>query len=136
MTTDDPYRLERIFPSASGVQLFSHTIEADTARFTFSLDQDCAWFSGHFPGNSVLPGVVQLHCAIQLGQQIFKELQHPSRVTQVKFKEMILPNTLVELKLDFNADKSVLKYCYQYPEQHTNQSQQSNQSFSVGNIRF
>lgn len=120
---------DAVFPEASGAKLFDHSIEAYNARFTFLLERTFPWFKGHYPGNPVLPGVVQLHGAIQLGQKIFVDGACPHKVTQVKFKEMILPNASVMLILKFKPEQSLLKFYYQKPNETDGQ-------FTVGTVKF
>ena len=55
-------------------------------------------FAGHFPAQPVLPGVVQLHWAVQLAQIAFG-LSRFSEVTQLKYKNVILPDAAVTLRL-------------------------------------
>lgn len=129
MNEDYAYLFDTVFPKASGAQLYSHSVEAYNALFTFELAPTFPWFQGHYPDNPVLPGVIQLHSAIELGQMLFVKQKWPNKITKLKFKEMILPNAKIMLTLNFNPTRSLLKYCYEQPDQ-------GNAQFAVGTIQF
>lgn len=75
-------------------------VEGGSERF-FELDitKDLDWFEGHFPGFPVLPGVVQLHWAVQLSQENFGFETVPHEVMNLKFKSIIVPPLAIELTL-------------------------------------
>jgi 3-hydroxymyristoyl/3-hydroxydecanoyl-(acyl carrier protein) dehydratase len=50
------------------------------------------WFHGHFPGNPILPGVAQLGMVFELIRQSFQQDLCVTRVSRVRFKQMILPD--------------------------------------------
>ena len=56
---------------------------------------------GHFEGDPILPGVVQLkHVALTETRRRFPELRALARVTRVKFKRMVLPGEALLLTLE------------------------------------
>ena len=64
-----------------------------------------AWFGGHFPGQPVLPGVVQLHWAAQVAQACFGFSTVPAEVKRLKFKNIVVPPQELELVIcRFGAD--------------------------------
>ncbi|HET6329718.1 MAG TPA: hypothetical protein VFF76_02930 [Holophagaceae bacterium] len=80
----------RPFPGAAGAYAFE--VEADHPAFT-----------GHFPGQPILPGVVQLDWAIRLGEAAFGPLGAFRSVEHLKFQATIGPLEPVELRLAWNA---------------------------------
>ena len=50
------------------------------------------WFTGHFPGNPVLPGIAQLGIVFDMIQQYLNEPLRLLEVSRVKYKKMILPD--------------------------------------------
>ena len=60
-------------------------------------DRRSPWFSGHFPGEPILPGIAQLHMVFEIIQQtegvdlVFKGLK------RVRFKKVIQPEEKIEI---------------------------------------
>lgn len=70
---------------------FRNHAGADQLSADVYVPAESPWFSGHFPGNPVLPGVAQLGMVYEV---IRHALDCPVRVleiSRVKFKRMILP---------------------------------------------
>lgn len=85
---------------------------ADAASLDLELDvgADCPWFAGHFPGQPILPGVVQIGWAAHFAGELTKRDTPPTVLDRVKFKRPILPETRLTLRLR-RAGESV---CYEY----------------------
>jgi 3-hydroxymyristoyl/3-hydroxydecanoyl-(acyl carrier protein) dehydratase len=79
--------------------ILSHVNSGDTQRFELDISSELIWFSGHFPGYPVLPGVVQLRWAVEMSQQHFGLGAGPNEVMRLKFKSIIVPPRAVELSL-------------------------------------
>ncbi|MDB4988871.1 MAG: hypothetical protein JWN04_4049 [Myxococcaceae bacterium] len=58
------------------------------------------YFRGHFEGQPILPGVVQLqHLALAETRRRFPELKALARVTRVKFKRLVEPGSILVVSL-------------------------------------
>ena len=57
------------------------------------------WFRGHFPGRPVLPGIVQVHWAVLVSAAYFGFQQVPTAINRLKFKNVIVPPSVVELSV-------------------------------------
>ena len=53
---------------------------------------DSPWFSGHFPGEPILPGVAQLAMALDAIKKINQRSLRISGVKRVRFKQVIRPD--------------------------------------------
>jgi 3-hydroxymyristoyl/3-hydroxydecanoyl-(acyl carrier protein) dehydratase len=82
------------------------------ATLTMYLTKNISWFAGHFPGQPVLPGVVQVHWAAKSAKTIFTDLQAISTISSLKFKTVILPETEIELTLCHNKEKASISFVY------------------------
>lgn len=70
-----------------------HRPASDKVVMTAEVGSDSHWFSGHFPGDPILPGIAQLEMVLDA---VCKLQRCPLRVTGVKkvrFKQIIRPET-------------------------------------------
>jgi hypothetical protein len=56
---------------------------------------DSPWFSGHFPGEPILPGIAQLHMALEALRKATPEGFRLIGVRRVRFKQIIRPEEVV-----------------------------------------
>lgn len=78
-----------------------------TVSLQLSIPDSLTWFAGHFPEQPVLPGVVQLDWAAQIVNWVFTINHEFQRVDSLKFNNMILPLTELDLRLTLNTETSV-----------------------------
>lgn len=83
-------------------------MSAATIDIAVSADLEC--LQGHFPGQPVLPGVVQVHWAIEHGERTFGPLGVFRGIKALKFHRIIEPGTNLRLELDFA--QGVLRFSY------------------------
>ena len=96
-----------------------------SARIDVHVQDDLAWFSGHFPEQPVLPGVVQTHWACELSQHLFL-MKGIQKVNNLKFKTMIFPNTRLVLNMTLNIEKKSVSFAFENNET----------TFSTGSLVF
>jgi acyl-coenzyme A synthetase/AMP-(fatty) acid ligase/3-hydroxymyristoyl/3-hydroxydecanoyl-(acyl carrier protein) dehydratase len=73
---------------------------------------DLAYFSGHFPTAPVLPGVVQVEWALNLGQQLMNLPEKFAGMEVLKFQQLVRPGDEVQLHLRFDPTRSKLYFAY------------------------
>ncbi|WP_448106077.1 AMP-binding protein [Pseudomonas azerbaijanoccidentalis] len=73
---------------------------------------DLAYFSGHFPTAPVLPGVVQVEWALNLGQQLMNLPEKFAGMEVLKFQQLVRPGDEVQLHLRFDPVRSKLYFAY------------------------
>ena len=74
-----------------------------TVTSVFRFPPSFAGFRGHFPGNPVLPGIVQLSTVRYIAEQAVQKRLRPDSINRTKFRAMIKPDKQVHIKLDFKA---------------------------------
>lgn len=91
-------------------------IEAAANGWAISLfiDENIRWFTGHFPEQPVLAGVVQTHWAAELGKFLFPLGDNFIRIDNLKFQTVILPGQSVTLHLEYlpDSENCALKFRY------------------------
>ncbi|ANH96226.1 AMP-binding protein [Pseudomonas koreensis] len=73
---------------------------------------DLAYFSGHFPKAPVLPGVVQVEWALQLGQQLLELPGKFAGMEVLKFQQLVRPGDEIQLHLRFDRERGKLYFAY------------------------
>ena len=90
---------------------FPHIVSVSDISGGFQLElgitEDLDGFHGHFPGNPVLPGVVQVHWAATFARQLFCLAGTPNEIKQLKFKNIVQPPATLTLKLMYQPDSRV-----------------------------
>jgi 3-hydroxymyristoyl/3-hydroxydecanoyl-(acyl carrier protein) dehydratase len=72
------------------------------------VSSDLCWFRGHFPGQPVLPGIVQLHWAILVCRGLYGFANVPHEVKRLKFKKVVVPPRDLELRVSCQSEGEVL----------------------------
>ncbi len=83
------------------------------AEYDLRLQPELFPFAGHFPGLPILPGVVQVHWAIRLGERDFAWPGPFTALEQLKFLAVVRPEDRLTLTLDWNAVQGRLRFDYQ-----------------------
>ncbi|HLN22606.1 MAG TPA: hydroxymyristoyl-ACP dehydratase [Patescibacteria group bacterium] len=84
----------------------------DQAVLTLAVPQTLAVFDGHFPGNPILPGVVQIDWAMRLAVGHLGIADPVARDFQVKFRRIIQPGVRLALTLRHDRVKQALAFEY------------------------
>lgn len=77
-----------------------------------SVPPDLAYFSGHFPKAPVLPGVVQVEWALNLGRQLLNLPGKFAGMEVLKFQQLVRPGDEVQLHLRFDPERDKLYFAY------------------------
>lgn len=72
------------------------------------LTEDCWFFKGHFPNNPVMPGVLQVEAAAQVGacallnrEENLGKTGYFAGIDRVKFRKMMLPGDVLNIEVEF-----------------------------------
>ena len=83
---------------------------------TLRIDEDITYFEGHFSTFQLLPGVTQIHWAVDYGQEFLATPPIFKGMEVIKFFKPITPGSTVELTLKWNSDKQKLLFAYNSAE--------------------
>ncbi|MBI3897948.1 MAG: beta-hydroxyacyl-ACP dehydratase [Gammaproteobacteria bacterium] len=90
-----------------------HETRADAAvRLRLRLTPDLEFFAGHFPDWPILPGVVQVHWAIALGQRYLGVTGVFRGLDNLKFHRVTPPETELDLDLQYHVERNLLAFAY------------------------
>ncbi|UWF49818.1 acyl-CoA synthetase family protein [Pseudomonas sp. N3-W] len=73
---------------------------------------DLAYFSGHFPQTPVLPGVVQVDWALNLGQHLMQLPEKFAGMEVLKFQQLVRPGDEIQLHLRFDQERGKLYFAF------------------------
>lgn len=83
------------------------------ASVTVTFPRTSPYFDGHFDDLPILPGIVQVDWAIRLGRELFAMTGDVVRIDALKFREIALPEQVLQLRLGHDAAASTLSFDYQ-----------------------
>ncbi|RZI43903.1 3-hydroxyacyl-ACP dehydratase [Herbaspirillum sp. HC18] len=87
--------------------------EAESVRVHLFVSSELDYFSGHFPGLPILPGVVQVDWAIRFARQHFVIPGVFIGMKALKFTAPVQPDTRAVLELRWNGVTGRLDFTYQ-----------------------
>lgn len=97
-----PHRFEMLL--IDEVEIVSETV----AKGKVILNDDCWFFKGHFPNNPVMPGVLQVEAAAQVGAVALLSKEENrgktgyfTGIDKVRFRKMMLPGDELNITVEF-----------------------------------
>lgn len=93
------------------VELQRSQPEAGKLCLQLAIPATLGWFAGHFPTQPLLPGVAQLDWVMAYGEELAPGMRFSS-IDNVKFQRPIVPQSELELNLQWDATRSVLSFSY------------------------
>ncbi len=93
--------------------IMDEAIEDGTASFRFRVSPALEYFKGHFEGCPILPGIVQVHWAIELAQRAFGLKGEFAGIENLKFLRLVRPDVTLELRLRHEPTKGRLHFAYE-----------------------
>jgi 3-hydroxymyristoyl/3-hydroxydecanoyl-(acyl carrier protein) dehydratase len=97
----------------------SARVDERRAVYAIDIDADLHAFEGHYPGNPILAGVVQVDWVMRFAREAFADAPQPvdwnafSGIDQLKFHQIIRPGERLELHLDWSAATGKLAFSYE-----------------------
>jgi 3-hydroxymyristoyl/3-hydroxydecanoyl-(acyl carrier protein) dehydratase len=93
--------------------IIRESIAPSRAEFEITVPEELFYLQGHFPQQPILPGVIQVHWAVQLAAARLGIESSFKGIESLKFHRVIKPLTPLKLTLE-QADKtSKLHFSYQ-----------------------
>ncbi|HET7922451.1 MAG TPA: thioester dehydrase [Gammaproteobacteria bacterium] len=86
--------------------------DATYSELDIAVRADNPWFEGHFPGQPILPGVVQIGWAVHFACALHGSSPEVRTLEQIKFRRPILPGAELCLRLTPQPDTGKLRFEY------------------------
>lgn len=99
-------------PRAKAPEVLSQLETEGEWSLQLSVPPDLAYFSGHFPKAPVLPGVVQVEWALNLGRQLLNLTGPFAGMEVLKFQQLVRPGDEIQLHLRFDPERRKLYFAY------------------------
>ena len=103
--------IKRILPHRDPILLVDEVVETDgESRIVClkHLEEGAPVFEGHFPGNPVMPGVLQLEAMAQAGGILLLKLADSTRmvpyfmsIDKAKFRRVVRPGETIRIEIEF-----------------------------------
>lgn len=93
-------------------EVIESVIDQDKVSLQIYIPNDLYYFDGHFPGTSILPGVVQLTWVAYFAKEYFQIDVVSKQLDAIKFQNVIAPGSNASLDLVYNRDKSNVAFKY------------------------
>ena len=84
--------------------------DADHAVFELIAPDDLVYFTGHFNGYPILPGVVQIDWVMAFGRRCFALPAQFRAIQMLKFRRLIVPHTPFNLELTYHLASATLSF--------------------------
>lgn len=82
------------------------------AEISIALVSDLIWFKGHFPEEPVLPGIAQVHMAVQWAERVWAWQPAGANLLRLKFRHILRPGDTATLSLHRDLAKQRLSFSY------------------------
>lgn len=82
------------------------------AKLRVRVPATLAYLPGHFPGQPVLPGVVQIHWAVHFARQLLPLKGYFAGMETLKFRMLTRPGQELELRLQYDPKRERLLFRY------------------------
>jgi 3-hydroxymyristoyl/3-hydroxydecanoyl-(acyl carrier protein) dehydratase len=88
-------------------------VSESVAELRLRVPRDLEYFTGHFPGVPIVPGVVQIQWAMALARRYLHLSAEFAGMEALKFRQVMGPDTEATLTLKYSAETSKLHFSFE-----------------------
>lgn len=99
-----------LLPEVQAVRVLGET--GDAVVLDLHVPPGLTHFSGHYPGQPILPGVVQIDWAVRYAREHLALSGQFTALENIKFLALVLPDAQLELTLKWEAAKTRLEFSF------------------------
>ena len=106
--------LQALFDKEPGKwpKIVSEQVSENQALMECDIPPELIYFDGHFENNPILPGIVQVHWAEAFARRLLPVSGRFQRLEVIKFQQVIVPGTRVNIQLNYDGAKQKLAFEY------------------------
>ncbi len=82
-------------------------IDQQNINAVFSFKKELELFKGHFPGNPILPGIVQIEMVKYAIEKSYDQTFSIKTIKKTKFSNLIHPDTMVSLDITIKEEANM-----------------------------
>jgi acyl-coenzyme A synthetase/AMP-(fatty) acid ligase len=101
---------------AQGMEVLAQFTHQDVLHYELRVPPTLRHFAGHFPGVPILPGVVQIDWAMQLGAEHWPQVRSMLAVERLKFMAPVPPGAILHLTLAHDASRRKMRFAFRLGE--------------------
>ncbi|MBY4676112.1 AMP-binding protein [Marinobacterium arenosum] len=107
--------LQKMFEkeAVSWPEVIDERVVDDQVKVRCVVPGNLIYFDGHFEGNPILPGIVQVHWAEYFGRHLLPVKGTFVRLEVIKFQQVVPPNTTMEITLQYDESRQKLIFKYE-----------------------
>jgi acyl-coenzyme A synthetase/AMP-(fatty) acid ligase/3-hydroxymyristoyl/3-hydroxydecanoyl-(acyl carrier protein) dehydratase len=99
-----------------GMEVLAQFAHEDALHYELRVPANLVHFAGHFPGLPILPGVVQIDWAVQLGAEHWPEVRSMLAIERLKFMAPVPPGAILHLTLARDAVRRKMRFAFRLGE--------------------
>lgn len=99
-----------------GMEVLAQFRREEVLHYELRVPANLVHFTGHFPGLPILPGVVQIDWAVQLGAEHWPEVRSMLAIERLKFMAPVPPGAILHLTLARDAARGKVRFSFRLGE--------------------
>ncbi|MGG1946614.1 AMP-binding protein [Trinickia sp. NRRL B-1857] len=97
---------------AQGMEVLAQCAHEGVLHYELRVPATLVHFTGHFPGLPILPGVVQIDWAVQLGAEHWPQVRSMQAVERLKFMAPVPPGAILHLTLSHDEVRRKMRFAF------------------------
>jgi len=108
--------VEKWQDSKTDPEILDERVKGSIIELDLIAPSDLFQFQGHFSDQPILPGVAQVDWAVRFAKDRFALAGDIDEISQLKFRQLILPDRPITLKLDHQSEKMRIAFSFSHEE--------------------